>query len=211
MRVVTENRQCILPLRRDGLDAGVDEAGRGPLAGPVFAAAVVLDPKRRIRGLKDSKLLTPKRRECLADRICSRALAWAVAWADEEEIDALNILQATLLAMRRAVQGLAVRPNHINVDGRHCPAIASPWLVCTVDAVIGGDRTVPAISAASILAKVHRDRRMRRLDVVYPEYGFACHKGYATRAHLDALNLHGPCRIHRRSFAPVRQLVEERP
>lgn len=186
------------------LVAGVDEAGRGPLAGPVVAAAVVLDPRRPVRGVKDSKLLAPAERERLAARIESRVRCWSVAWADVEEIDQLNILHATLLAMRRAVCGLSLRPAHVQVDGNRCPMLGDGGGHLSVEAIIGGDRAVRAISAASILAKVYRDALMRRLDGRYPVYGFAAHKGYATPEHFAALTRHGPCAIHRRTFAPVR-------
>lgn len=189
--------------------AGVDEAGRGPLAGPVVAAAVVLDPRRPVRGVKDSKLLLPAERERLAARIESRVRCWSVAWADVEEIDQLNILQATLLAMRRAVCGLSRAPAHVQIDGNCCPVLTG--LSLSVEAVVGGDRAVRAISAASILAKVYRDALMRRLDARYPLYGFAAHKGYATPEHFAALDRHGPCPIHRRSFAPVRISLSVRP
>ena len=182
------------------LIAGVDEAGRGPLARPVVAAAVILDPARDIAGLRDSKALTPARREALALSIRRDALAWAVASADVDEIDTLNILQATLLAMRRAVEALAIAPAQVLVDGTHCPRIALP-----VRAVVKGDRDVAAISAASILAKTVRDALLCELDRQYPDYGFARHKGYGTAVHLAALARHGPCPLHRRSFAPVAQ------
>lgn len=182
------------------LVAGVDEAGRGPLAGPVFAAAVILAEKPKIRGLTDSKLLTPERRDVLAKRIRQRAVAWAVASASVEEIDTLNILQATLLAMRRAVEALHTPPQEILVDGLHCPRV-----VCPARAIVEGDFSVPAISAASILAKTARDALLIELDQRYPGYGFAQHKGYGTPQHLDALRRLGPCAIHRRSFAPVAQ------
>jgi ribonuclease HII len=184
------------------LVAGVDEAGRGPLAGPVYAAAVILDPARPIRGLRDSKELTPARREILARRICERALAWQVAWADVEEIDCLNILGATLLAMRRAVAGLALRPTLVQVDGNCVPQI----LDCCdrAEAIVGGDASVAAISAASILAKQARDALMPRLEQAYPGYQLAAHKGYATPVHLEALARLGPSPQHRQSFAPVR-------
>ena len=182
------------------LVAGVDEAGRGPLAGPVVAAAVILHPRRRIPGLRDSKLLTPAVRERLAREIRERALAWAVAESDVSEIDALNILQATLLAMRRAVMHLPLLPEEVLIDGLHCPPLDCPsW------AIIGGDDLVPAISAASILAKTTRDAMLVELDREYPKYGFAQHKGYATRAHIAALSEHGPCDAHRQTFAPVAQ------
>ena len=184
------------------LIAGVDEAGRGPLAGPVFAAAVILDPGRLIVGLRDSKMLSPRRRESLADAIRRDALAWAIASADVAEIDTLNILQATMLAMRRAVEALSVVPAEVLVDGTHCPRVN-----LTVRAIVKGDRDVAAISAASILAKTARDALLCELDVQYPAYGFAQHKGYGTAGHLAALILHGPCPVHRRSFAPVAQLA----
>ena len=179
---------------------GIDEAGRGPLAGPVYAAAVILDPKREIRGLRDSKQLVAARREVLAQRIRERALAWAVASASVEEIDTINILQASLLAMRRAVEGLAITPDHALVDGN-----CLPRLNVTCEAVIGGDARVRAISAASILAKTARDALMRALHDEHPQYGFDQHVGYATPQHLASLALHGPSIVHRRSFAPVRE------
>lgn len=182
------------------LIAGVDEAGRGPLAGPVVAAAVILDPDRRIRGLRDSKLLTPAAREYLAGEIRLRAIAWAVAESDVGEIDALNILQATLLAMRRAVQALTLRPDVVWIDGMQCPP-----LDCPARAIVGGDRDISSIAAASILAKTVRDAMLVELDRTYPAYGFCRHKGYSTPEHLAALATHGPCPAHRRSFAPVIQ------
>jgi ribonuclease HII len=182
--------------------AGVDEAGRGPLAGPVYAAAVVLDPARPIRGLKDSKQLTPERRAALAQRIRERALAWHIAWADVEEIDSLNILGATLLAMRRAVLGLAMRPELVLVDGNCLPPLSDCCGRC--DAVIQGDALVKAISAASILAKVARDELMASLEHAYPGYQLVEHKGYGTPDHLAALGRLGPSPVHRRSFEPVR-------
>jgi ribonuclease HII len=185
------------------LIAGVDEAGRGPLAGPVVAAAVILHPKRPIRGVADSKLLTPDARAELAPRIRERALAWAVGYADREEIDSINILQATLLAMRRALLALPVCPTHVQVDGNCVPRLADLPLGCSIEAIIAGDRCVAAISAASILAKTYRDAMMARLDVCYPGYDFARHKGYATPSHLEALRLRAPSPQHRRSFAPV--------
>lgn len=187
------------------LICGVDEAGRGPLAGPVFAAAVVLDPAREIPGLADSKLLTARRRERLAERIREEALAWSVAQVSVEEIDALNILRATLLAMRRAVEALRRAPDEVLVDGLHCPEIAYP-----ARAVVRGDASVDAISAASILAKTARDAEMLRLHLLYPQYGLDRHKGYPTRGHLEALRRFGASDIHRRSFAPVRALLGER-
>jgi ribonuclease HII len=182
------------------LVAGIDEAGRGPLAGPVVAAAVILDPARKIRGLADSKLLTPERREELAIRIRERAIAWATGQADVDEIDTINILRATMLAMRRAVEALSVPPEEALVDGDRCPD-----LVCRVRAIVKGDRDVKSISAASIIAKTTRDAMLVELDRLYPLYGFAQHKGYATPEHLAALLAHGPCAVHRRSFAPVYQ------
>ncbi len=183
-----------------GLVAGVDEAGRGPLAGPVVAAAVILDDSRRIRGLADSKVLTALQRERLYDQIREKALCCSVAEATVEEIDTLNILQATLLAMRRAVEGLRLKPAKVLVDGNRLPT-----LDVLAEAVVGGDATVRAISAASILAKVHRDRLCQQLHAQFPLYGFAQHKGYGTREHLAALQEHGHCVHHRRSFAPVAQ------
>jgi ribonuclease HII len=182
------------------LIAGIDEAGRGPLAGPVFAAAVILDPGRPIRGLRDSKVLTASRREALAGEIRTRAIAWAIASADAAEIDALNILQATLLAMRRAVEALSVPPIEALVDGNQCPRLA-----CPVYAIVKGDRDVASISAASILAKTARDALLVELHALYPQYGFDQNKGYGTPEHLAALDRHGPCVIHRRTFAPVAQ------
>jgi len=188
-------------MRRAPRICGVDEAGRGPIAGPVFAAAVVLEPGHGISGLKDSKLLAAAKREFLADQIRSRALAWSVAWASVEEIDEINILQATLLAMRRAVEGLGFVPEEALIDGNRCPALA-----CPARAIVGGDRSQPAISAASILAKTARDAEMRRLHALFPQYRLDRHKGYATREHLALLDRHGPCEIHRQSCAPVRNL-----
>ena len=182
------------------LVAGIDEAGRGPLAGPVVAAAVILDPKRRIRGLRDSKVMTPDARDRVAVEIRAKAIAWAVASSDVGEIDALNILRATLLAMRRAVEALAVAPIEALIDGDHCPELA-----CPAYPIVKGDRDIPAISAASIIAKTTRDAMLVDLDRLYPMYGFARHKGYGTPEHLAALDLHGPCPAHRRSFAPVLQ------
>ena len=184
------------------LVAGVDEVGRGPLAGPVVTAAVILDPARPIEGLADSKKLSEAQREQLAEVIKERALAWAIGRAEVEEIDALNILQATLLAMQRAVAGLSPAPDHVLVDGNRCPD-----LPCTAEAIIKGDGTVPAISAASILAKVTRDREMVELDAQYPGYGLAGHKGYPTQAHRDALIKLGVTPLHRRSFGPVRRAL----
>jgi ribonuclease HII len=188
-----------------GRVAGVDEAGRGPLAGPVVAAAVILDPDRPIVGLQDSKRLSAARREVLYGEICDRALAWATGSASVAEIDSLNILQATLLAMQRAVAGLEPAAEHALIDGNCCPD-----LVCSARAIVRGDSRVAAISAASILAKVTRDREMLRLDEHYPGYGFASHKGYPSKAHLDALERLGILPVHRRSFAPVRRILERR-
>lgn len=179
--------------------AGVDEAGRGPLAGPVFAAAVILHDKKIIQGLADSKQLSAAKREYLAEKIQEHASAWAVGRAEVEEIDTLNIFQASLLAMQRAVLALTQIPSLVLVDGKH-----SPKLDCLAQAIIKGDQKVAAISAASILAKVHRDAEMRLLDAEYPGYGFAQHKGYGTKQHLLALHALGPSAIHRRSFSPVR-------
>jgi ribonuclease HII len=184
--------------------AGVDEAGRGPLAGPVVAAAVILDPRRRIRGLADSKTLCASERERLALLIRARALAWAIGWADRDEIDCLNIFQATMLAMRRALLALPVPPTHVRVDGNRCPCIADLPLPCTLEAIVAGDARVAAISAASILAKTHRDALMVALDACYPGFALAAHKGYGTPAHLSALRSLPPSAQHRRSFAPVR-------
>ena len=181
---------------------GIDEAGRGPLAGPVYAAAVILDTPRRINGLTDSKLLTPERREVLAGRIRNRAIAWGVASASVEEIDQMNILRAALLAMRRAVEALQIAAVEAIVDGNIAPPLAIP---CST--LVDGDLLHPAISAASILAKTARDAELIALDAQYPQYGFAQHKGYGTPQHLEALHLHGPCPIHRRSFAPIAQRV----
>jgi len=184
--------------------AGVDEVGRGPLAGPVVTAAVILDPARPIQGLADSKAMSEKRRERLFDEIREKALAWAIGRCEVEEIDALNILQATMLAMQRAVAGLSPQPQQALIDGNRCPA-----LPCPAEAVIKGDSRVAAISAASILAKVTRDREMVELDARYPGYGLAGHKGYPTKAHLQALQTLGVTPIHRTSFGPVRRLLEQ--
>ena len=184
--------------------AGVDEAGRGPLAGPVVAAAVILNPRRPIVGLADSKVLTPEERDTLAPLIRTRAIAWSVAWADREEIDSLNILGATFLAMRRALMRLPVCPTHIQVDGNQLPCISDLRMGCKIEAIIAGDASVAAISAASILAKTVRDAMMARLDSCYPGFGFAIHKGYATPSHIEALSAREPSPVHRRSFSPVR-------
>lgn len=182
-----------------GLMAGVDEAGRGPLAGPVVAAAVILDARQPIAGLADSKVLTALQRERLFDQICEKALCLSIAQASVEEIDRLNILQATMLAMQRAVQGLRLKPSQVLVDGNRLPV-----LDVLAQAVVGGDAKVSAISAASILAKVHRDRWCAQVHAQFPQYGFHVHKGYGTPAHMEALRLHGACALHRQSFAPVR-------
>ena len=181
-----------------GLMAGVDEAGRGPLMGPVVAAAVILDELNPIEGLADSKKLTALRREKLYDEIRAKALCCSIAMASVEEIDKLNILQATMLAMKRAVEGLRLKPNKVLVDGNRLPT-----LVILAEAIVGGDALVPAISAASILAKVYRDQWCAEYHLLYPQYGFANHKGYGTAEHLAALQAHGACPQHRRSFAPV--------
>lgn len=188
------------------LVAGVDEVGRGPLAGPVVAAAVILDEARPIEGLADSKTLSARRREEFSVLIRERALCWALGRAEVEEIDRLNILQASLLAMQRAVMALALQPEHVLVDGNQVPK-----LTCSVTAVVRGDVTVPAISAASILAKVARDAEMCELDRCYPGYGFSMHKGYPTRTHIEALQKQGISPIHRRSFGPVRQVLAMSP
>lgn len=189
----------------EGWPCGVDEVGRGPLAGPVVAAAVILDPARPIAGLADSKKLTARRREALAAEIRDKSLAWSLGRAEVAEIDTLNILHASLLAMRRAVEGLAMVPAEALVDGNRIP----PGLACAARAIVGGDASEPAISAASIIAKVARDAEMVALDAQYPGYGLAGHKGYPTRAHLDALQLLGVSPTHRRSFAPVRRCLEQ--
>ncbi|HYD78018.1 ribonuclease HII [Ramlibacter sp.] len=181
-----------------GLMAGVDEAGRGPLAGPVVAAAVILDDGKRIRGLADSKVLTPLARERLYDQIMDKALCCSIAQASVEEIDTLNIFHATMLAMKRAVEGLRLKPVKVLVDGN-----ALPRIDVLAEAIVGGDAKVKAISAASILAKVHRDRLLAQLHEEFPQYGFASHKGYSTREHLEALRVHGACRHHRKYFNPV--------
>lgn len=186
------------------LFCGVDEAGRGPLAGAVFAAAVILDPARPIAGLADSKKLSEKKRDTLALQIREQALAWAIASASAQEIDQINILQASLLAMRRAVEKLAVTPHEVAVDGLHCPLLAMP-----VRAVVKGDSLVAEISAASILAKTARDAEMLELHQHYPDYGFDRHKGYPTADHLASIARHGITPIHRRSFGPVRRVVEQ--
>ncbi|ALH96753.1 ribonuclease HII [Acinetobacter equi] len=184
--------------------AGADEAGRGPLVGSVVAAAVILDPNNPIEGLNDSKKLTEKKREKLFIEIKEKALAWAIAESSAEEIDEINILQASLLAMRRAVEKLNIQPDHVLVDGNKIPQ----GLMMSCDAIIGGDALHPEISAASILAKVTRDHAMIELDAKYPQYGFAKHKGYPTKAHFEAIAEHGVIAEHRRSFGPVRKVLE---
>lgn len=186
-----------------GLVAGVDEAGRGPLMGPVVAAAVILDDLHPIKGLADSKKLTALRREKLYDEIRAKALCFSIAQASAAEIDEINILQATMLAMRRAVEGLRLKPAKVLVDGNRIPT-----LVIVAEAIVGGDALVPAISAASILAKVWRDRWCQEMDLAYPQYGFASHKGYGTAEHLVALQQHGACPEHRRTFAPVARVLK---
>lgn len=188
---------------RPGLIAGVDEAGRGPLAGPVVAAAVILDGLRPIKGLADSKVLSPRRRERLNDEIRAKALCCALGWASVEEIDSINILQATLLAMHRAVHALRLLPHRVVVDGNRVPLLTMP-----VAAIVKGDARVAVISAASIVAKVERDRLCLALHEQHPAYGFAAHKGYPTAEHLAALQVHGACAAHRRTFGPVRRVIE---
>lgn len=183
--------------------AGIDEAGRGPLAGPVYAAAVILDPARPIAGLNDSKKLSAVRRDQLAEQIRCNALAWCIASASVDEIDSLNILQATMLAMRRACEGLSLTPEKALIDGNRIPL----GLACPAQAIVKGDATVPAISAASILAKTARDADCVALHLAYPDYAFDQHKGYGTALHLARLESHGPCPAHRRSFSPVRRLL----
>ncbi|HXA35511.1 MAG TPA: ribonuclease HII [Steroidobacteraceae bacterium] len=183
--------------------AGIDEAGRGPLAGPVVAAAVILRPGRPIEGVADSKVLTPEERTALSIIIRREALCFGIGWADRAEIDALNILQATFLAMRRALLAMSLTPDHVLVDGNQLPHLGGLGKLLTARAIVGGDARTPAISAASILAKTARDSYMIQMDTVYPAYSFATHKGYCTPDHQRLLELHGPCPLHRRSFAPV--------
>ena len=194
----------MLSWRTHGLVAGVDEAGRGPLAGPVVAAAVILDERKPIAGLADSKKLTARRRELLFDEILAKALCCSIAEASVEEIERLNILQATMLAMQRAVLGLRLKPAHVLVDGNRVPVLGM-----TSEAIVKGDSLVACISAASILAKVTRDRWCAQVDADYPQYGFAGHKGYGTAAHLQALHDHGACPLHRKTFAPVTAAVAQ--
>lgn len=189
----------------EDLVAGVDEVGRGPLCGAVVTAAVILDPNRPIAGLNDSKKLTEARREKLFDEIREKALSWCIARAEVEEIDELNILHATMLAMQRAVEGLSITPKLAMIDGNRCPKLTMP-----AEAVVKGDSKVPAIAAASILAKVSRDREMAAFELQYPGYGIGGHKGYPTSVHLEALERLGPTPIHRRSFGPVRRAYEAR-
>ena len=187
---------------RSKVMAGVDEVGRGPLAGPVIAAAVILDPEYPIEGLMDSKKISEKKRNLLAIEIRKKSLAWALGRAEYDEIDSINILQASLLAMKRAVESLAIKPEWVLVDGLHCPDVS-----CNVEAIIKGDSKIQAISAASIIAKVARDNEMITLDGQYPGYGFSQHKGYPTKMHIEALNKLGVSPIHRKSFAPVKKLL----
>ncbi len=187
----------------DELIAGVDEVGRGPLAGPVIAAAVILDPENPIQGLMDSKKITEKKRNILAIEIREKSVSWAIGRAEHDEIDSINILQASLLAMKRAVESLSIKPELVLVDGLHCPDI-----IYKVEAIIKGVSKIPAISAASIIAKVTRDNEMIALDSQYPGYGFSQHKGYPTKMHVNALQELGVSSIHRRSFAPVKRLLE---
>jgi ribonuclease HII len=207
MKAVLEPLQVGFDWVGPALTAGVDEAGRGPLAGPVVAAAVILDPSRTIDGLADSKVLSPARRERLAPAIRERSLAWGLGWADASEIDALDILQATMLAMRRALLALQVPPTHVIVDGNRCPDLRGLGFECTGEAVVKGDSKIASVSAASIIAKVARDSHMRELDGRYPGYGFSVHKGYPTAAHVAALRRLGPSPVHRRSFAPVQSCL----
>ena len=191
--------------------AGIDEAGRGPLAGPVVAAAVILRPGRPIDGIADSKVLSPDERAALNLVIRREALCFGIGWADRAEIDALNILQATFLAMRRALLAMILTPDHVLVDGDKLPYLGGLGKTITARAIVDGDATVPAISAASILAKTARDSYMNHMDTLYPAYSFATHKGYCTPDHQRLLELHGPCPLHRRSFAPVRLALELNP
>lgn len=201
-RTFLKAEQVTLTWDTPGLWAGVDEAGRGPLAGPVVAAAVILDDLRPIKGLADSKVLTAQRRARLYDEILAKALCCSIAQASVEEIDRLNILQATMLAMKRAVEGLRLKPVKVLVDGNRLPVLSM-----LAEAIVKGDALVPSISAASILAKVHRDRWCEQFHLEYPQYGFAGHKGYGTAQHLAALREHGACPQHRRSFSPVAEVL----
>jgi ribonuclease HII len=190
-------------MKNTGFICGVDEAGRGPLAGAVFAAAVILDPNKPITGLADSKKISEKKRDFLAGEIKEKALAWAIASCSAEEIDEINILQASLLAMKRAVEGLSLQPDELLIDGLHCPKLSIP-----MRAIVQGDSKEACISAASILAKTARDAELYILDEKYPQYGFAKHKGYPTPLHMQMLALHGVLPIHRKTYAPVRRLLE---
>ena len=201
-RTFLKAEQVTLSWDTPGLWAGVDEAGRGPLAGPVVAAAVILDDLQPIKGLADSKVLTALRRARLYDEILAKALCCSIAQASVEEIDQLNILQATMLAMQRAVEGLRLKPVKVLVDGNRLPVLSM-----LAEAIVKGDALVPSISAASILAKVHRDRWCEQFHLEYPQYGFAGHKGYGTAEHLAALREHGACPQHRRSFSPVAEVL----
>jgi ribonuclease HII len=207
MRRALKRRQATLEFPRSGRIVGLDEAGRGPLAGPVTAAAVMLNPRDPIDGLADSKALTVQRREELDVEIRRRSLAWGIGWADVAEIDALNILQATFLAMRRALLALPCAPEHVIVDGDRCPVLAGLGLRCTLEPVVDGDASVACVSAASIIAKVARDAHMLALECCYPGYGLAIHKGYSTATHLDAIRRLGPSAVHRTSYAPVQSAL----
>lgn len=197
-------QQSLFADEGDLVCAGVDEAGRGPLAGPVCAAAVILDPVRPIEGLADSKKLSKKKRAALEAEIKEKALAWCVAWGEVEEIDEINILQSTMLSMKRAVEGLSIAPDKVIVDGNRAPRLS-----CRVEAVVKADAKVPEVSAASILAKTARDRLMEKMDEEHPGYGFAKHAGYGTKAHVEAIRRLGPSPIHRRSFEPVKTMISE--
>lgn len=197
-------QQSLFADEGDLVCAGVDEAGRGPLAGPVCAAAVILDPARPIEGLADSKKLSKKKRAALEAEIKEKALAWCVAWGEVEEIDEINILQSTMLSMKRAVEGLSIAPDKVIVDGNRAPRLS-----CRVEAVVKADAKVPEVSAASILAKTARDRLMEKMDEEHPGYGFAKHAGYGTKAHVEAIRRLGPSPIHRRSFEPVKTMISE--
>jgi ribonuclease HII len=197
-------RSLNLDLTLNGRVAGVDEVGRGPLVGEVVAAAVILDPARPIDGLTDSKKLSEKRRGVLSEIICRDALCWAIGVATPDEIDELNILHASMLAMRRAVESLSVKPTHVQVDGNRCPELST-----SVEAIVKGDAKIPAIGAASIIAKVYRDQQMYELDLQFPQYGFARHKGYPTAEHLKLLQQYGVLPQYRKSFGPVKRLLEE--
>jgi ribonuclease HII len=202
-----ERLMRLIPKTRGARIAGVDEAGRGPLAGPVVAAAVILNSRRPIFGLADSKILPPEERSRLAHLIRARALAWGIGWSDSEEIDSLNILHASMLAMRRALLCLPLCPTHVLVDGDYPPRVADLLIGCTVETIVDGDAKVDAISAASILAKTCRDALMERMDAHYPGFDLAVHKGYATPEHLAALKVRPPTPLHRRSFEPVREAL----